>query len=107
MSRLEIIVCAIAASVTLLIRALPFIVSDLNPRKTQSDFIDRLGKLLTPALIGMLVIYCLKDVRFTDPSALAAAISLVICVASYIWRRNTLLSIVVPTIIYMVLIRVL
>ncbi len=107
MSRLEIIVCVIAASVTLLIRALPFLISDLNPRKVQSDFIERLGKLLTPALIGMLVVYCLKDIRFTDPSAPAAAIALTVCVASYVWKRNTLVSIVGPTIIYMVLIRVL
>ncbi len=107
MSRLEILVCAVVAVVTFLIRALPFLISDLNPRKVQSDFVDRLGKLLTPALIGMLVIYCLKDIRLTDPSAIAAAIALVVCVASYIWRRNTLMSIVIPTIIYMVLIRVL
>jgi len=107
MSRIEIIVCAIAASVTLLIRALPFIISDLKPKKAGSDFAERLGKLLTPALIGMLVIYCLKDIRFTDPSATAAAIAIAVCVASYVWKKNTLVSIAVPTVIYMVLIRVL
>ncbi len=107
MSRTEIYVCIIAAVVTFLIRALPFILSDIFHKGSDSRFLDRLNQLLTPALIGMLVVYCLKDVSFSDPTAIAAAIAIVICVASYIWKRNTLLSIVLPTIIYMVLIRIL
>ncbi len=111
MSRAEIMVCAIAAAVTIAIRVLPFLLSDLfsglGKKKAQGDFLNRLSRLLTPALIGMLVIYCLKDVSFSDPTALATAIALAVCVLSYIWKRNTLVSIVVPTILYMVLIRVL
>ncbi|MBQ7281652.1 MAG: AzlD domain-containing protein, partial [Spirochaetales bacterium] len=38
-----------------------------------------------------------------DNTALSAAIALTVCIASYIWRKNTLLSIVLPTLIYMVL----
>ena len=103
----ELSVCLIVAAVTVLIRVLPFAVSDLSGKKRKTEFIDRLSGLLTPALIGMLVIYCLKDVNFGNTSALATAISLAICVGTYLWRKNTLLSIVLPTVVYMVLIRVL
>ncbi|MBQ7509222.1 MAG: AzlD domain-containing protein [Spirochaetales bacterium] len=103
----ELSVCLIVAAVTVLIRILPFAVSDLSGKKRRTAFTDRLSRLLTPALIGMLVIYCLKDVSFENASAAATAISLAICVGTYIWKRSTLLSIVLPTIVYMVLIRVL
>ena len=106
MSRAEIIAIAIIAAVTVLIRTLPFIISDLFHRKTDSKTLGRLSELLTPALIGMLVVYCLKDISFADNTALSAAIALTVRIASYIWKKNTLLSIVLPTLIYMVLTRV-
>ncbi|MBR6235422.1 MAG: AzlD domain-containing protein [Spirochaetales bacterium] len=106
MSRAEIIAIAIIASVTVLIRVLPFIITDIFHRRTDSRILSRLSELLTPALIGMLVVYCLKDISFGDNTALSAAIALIVCVVSYIWKKNTLLSIVVPTLIYMVLTRV-
>lgn len=106
MSRTEITAIAIIAAVTILIRTLPFIISDLFHRKTDSKILGRLSELLTPALIGMLVVYCLKDISFHDNTALSAAIALTICIASYAWKRNTLLSIVLPTLVYMVLTRV-
>ena len=106
MSQTEITVIAIIAAVTILIRTLPFIIADLFHRKTDSRILGRLSELLTPALIGMLVVYCLKDISFHDNTALSAGISLAVCVASYVWKRNTLLSIVIPTLVYMVLTRV-
>ena len=56
----EMIACLIIAGVTLLIRALPFIMTDAFHKNAQSKFLERLSDLLTPALIGMLVVYCLK-----------------------------------------------
>ena len=106
MSRAEIIAIAIIAAVTVLIRTLPFIITDIFHRRTDSRILSRLSELLTPALIGMLVVYCLKDISFGDNTALSAAIALAVCFASYIWKKNTLLSIVLPTLIYMVLTRV-
>ena len=111
MGKAELVVCIIVAAVTIAIRALPFLLTDLfldlSRKKAQSDFLNRLSRLLTPALIGMLVVYCLKDTSFTDPKTIATAVALAVCVASYVWKRNTLVSIAVPTIVYMVLIRVL
>ncbi len=107
MSRNEFISCMIIAVVTFLLRALPFILTDVMHKRTDSRFLNRLSDYLTPALIGMLVVYCLKDIRFNDGTALASAIALVVCVVSYVIKRNTLISIVVPTVLYMILIRVL
>lgn len=54
--------------------------------------------------MGMLVVYCLKDVRFTDPSEfLPALIGCLIGGAPYVRKRNTLLSILAGTVGYMIL----
>ena len=96
------ILIAIMAVVTMLLRFLPFLVF----RKTVPPFISYLGKVLPSAIIGMLVIYCLKDVVWTSapfgaPELIAAA-----CVVGLqIWRRNSLISILGGTVIYMILIQ--
>ena len=97
------VLIAVMSIVTILLRALPFLVF----RKRTPKYVTYLGRVLPPAMIGLLVVYCLKDIRFDDGTALASAIALVVCVVSYVIKRNTLISIVIPTILYMVLIRVL
>ncbi|NLB29235.1 MAG: branched-chain amino acid transporter AzlD, partial [Clostridiales bacterium] len=46
---------------TVITRFLPFIV--FPPGRKLPKFIHYLGKVLTPAAIGMLLVYCLKDVE--------------------------------------------
>ena len=91
------------SAVTVMIRALPFIVFS----KRTPAYITYLGKVLPSAIIGMLVVYCLKDVApFAAPFGipeLAAAL----CVAGVqIWKRNTIFSILAGTAVYMLMIRV-
>ena len=87
---------------TILTRFLPF----LAFRKHTPQYVSYLGRVLPPAIIGMLVIYCLKDITpavhpFGIPELIAAA-----CTAGLqAWRRNSLVSILAGTVIYMVLIR--
>ena len=58
------------------------------------------------AIIGMLVVYCLKDVEFSAaPFGLPELIAAVSVVVLQRWKRNSLISIFVGTILYMVLIR--
>jgi len=89
---------------TILTRFLPF----LAFRKQTPPYVSYLGRVLPPAIIGMLVVYCLKDITpavhpFGIPELIAAA-----CTAGLqAWRRNSLVSILAGTVIYMVLIRVL
>ena len=95
---------AISVLVTALTRFLPFIL--LSNSKKTPKIIDKLGKLLPFAIMGMLVVYCLKDISFTSVSGfLPAIIGCIIVAALYIWKRNTLLSIIVGTVSYMLLVQ--
>ena len=99
--KLAILIAAMAV-VTMLIRFLPFLVF----RKKTPKYISYLGKVLPPAIIGMLVIYCLKDITptvhpFGIPELIAAACVVIV----QVWKRNSLISILTGTVIYMVLIQ--
>ena len=76
-------------------------------RKKTPAFIVSLGRTLPPALIGMLVVYCLKDTDLTArPYGLPELIAAASVVALQARFRNSLVSILSGTVIYMVLIRV-
>ena len=96
------ILIAVMAIVTMLLRFLPFIIF----RKDTPEYISYLGQVLPAALIGMLVIYCLKDTSFMEaPHGLPELISAGIVVALQAWKRNSLLSILTGTVIYMLLVQ--
>ena len=68
--------------------------------------IQYLGKYLPPAVIGMLVVYCLKAVSFTQVSNfLPEVIAVSVVVVLHCWKRNNLLSIGTGTILYMFLVQ--
>lgn len=96
-----VLAIAVMAVVTLLLRLLPFLV--FSQRKTPG-YILYLGKVLPYAIMGMLVVYCLKDVAFTVyPFGIPAAVSVCLVAGLHLWRRNTLLSILCGTACYMLL----
>ena len=95
---------AVIALVTALIRFLPFAIFNGN-RKTPA-IINKLGKTLPYAIMGMLVVYCLKGVHFLSLSGwLPSLIACVVVGISYVWKRNTLISIISGTVCYMVLVQ--
>jgi len=98
----QIIVLATTALVTFIIRALPFF---FGTKLSESKYLKRFSDILTPALIGMLVVYCLKDVSFANTTGFASLISVLLCVVTYCWKRNSMISIVVPTLVYMFLLQ--
>lgn len=89
---------------TMCTRFLPFII--FRSDKATPPFIDRLGKMLPYAVIGLLVVYCLKGVSFTSGShgipEFAAVLAVVIL---HLWKKNSLLSIGAGTVLYMVLVQ--
>lgn len=94
----------VAALVTAATRFLPFLIFG-NGKKTP-DIIVYLGKVLPYAIIGMLVVYCMKDVKFLQyPYGLPEIIACVAVAALHIWKRNSLLSIGVGTVFYMLLVQ--
>ena len=57
------------------------------------------------AIIGMLVIYCLKDTRVTTaPFGLPELLAAACVVGLQVWKRNSLISILAGTVVYMFLI---
>ncbi len=97
-------IVAVIALVTALLRFLPFAL--FNDKRRVPKIIDKLGRLLPYAIMGMLVVYCLRGVSFRSISGfLPELISCVVVGALYVWRRNTLLSIILGTVCYMILVQ--
>ena len=89
--------------VTIMLRFLPFAVF----RKNVPAYIAYLGKVLPAAIIGMLVIYCLRNISFTkSPFGLPELIAGAVVVILQWKKRNSLLSILSGTGIFMILIYV-
>lgn len=89
---------------TIITRFVPFVL--LKNSNGNNAYINYLGKVLPYASIGLLVVYCFKSVRFAAPTYALPEIISVFCIAVlHYWKENTLLSIGVGTIIYMVLVQ--
>ena len=89
------------AAVTMLLRFLPFLVF----RKKTPPYIAYLGEVLPAAIIGMLVVYCLKDITVTKaPFGAPETIAGLAVMGLQAWKRKSLLSILGGTVIYMVLV---
>ena len=96
------ILIAIMAVVTMLLRFLPFLIFG----KETPSYIAYLGKVLPAAIIGMLVVYCLKDTSLIEaPHGLPELIAGLSVVGLQAWKRNSLLSILAGTVIYMLLVQ--
>lgn len=95
---------AVMALVTFLTRALPFLLFGRggNPPRV----VLYLGRYLPPAVIAMLIIYCMKGVTFSAPSGWAPTLIASLAVAAlHIWKHNDMLSILGGTVLYMVLVQ--
>lgn len=89
---------------TMLTRFLPFL---LYPEhKKVPDYIVYLGQVLPGAIFGMLVIYCLKDVRLlTGSHGIPEFISIGVVVILHLWKRQMLISIAGGVICFMLLVQ--
>lgn len=100
----SLLIIIIVAIVTIILRFIPFII--FNGKKESPKIISYLSDVLPYAIMGMLVIYCLKDISITTfPFGIPELIASSIVIIMHLWRRNTLLSILVGTLSYMLLIQ--
>ena len=100
----DILLIVVVTLVTMLTRFLPFLIFGEN-RKTP-EIVTYLGKVLPFAIMGMLVVYCLKDISFVkNPFGIPELISCVVVAALHVWKRNSLLSIGGGTVCYMLLVQ--
>jgi len=95
---------AVIALVTAVLRFLPFLIFGKNQQTP--PLISYLGQVLPYSIMGMLVVYCLKDMTFTAaPFGIPEIIGCVVVTLLHIWKRNTLLSIGTGTVCYMLLVQ--
>ncbi|MGN0308398.1 MAG: branched-chain amino acid transporter permease [Lachnospiraceae bacterium] len=100
-----ILLIAVISSITILLRFLPFWI--FGGDKDTTGTITYLGKVLPYAIMGMLVIYCLRDISFLQaPYGLPRLLAVAFVAGLHGWKRNTLMSILGGTVFYMFLIQV-
>ena len=98
---------AIVGAVTLgaiITRFLPFLL--FPDSKPVPKVVEYLGRTLPAAMMGLLVVYCLRNVDIAAaPHGIPELIALAAVTALHVWKRNVLLSIGVGTALYLVLVQ--
>ena len=106
LTTVQILAIILAVSLgTQITRWLPFLL--FSGDKKLPKVVEDLGRLLPPAMMGLLVVYCFKNVSWLSsshgaPELLATAA----VVGLHLWKKNVLLSIAGGTALYMVLLQV-
>lgn len=100
----DLILVLLIAVVTIALRALPFL---LFPEgRNVPKLVTGLGNVLPTAVMGMLVVYCLRSIHVLAwPFGLPELIAVAVVAVCHVWKRNTLVSILVGTICYMLLVQ--
>ena len=89
---------------TVTTRFLPFLLFPSS--RPTPPFILYLGKVLPFSVIGLLVVYCLKNVSLLSyPFGLPEALGIFCTAALHLWKKNMLLSIAGGTVLYMLLVQ--
>ena len=100
----SLIIVAMVALATQITRWTPFLL--FSGDKKLPKVVEDLGRLLPPAMMGLLVVYCLRSVDLLSGShGLPEAIAVAVIVALHLWKRNVLLSIAGGTAVYMLLVQ--
>lgn len=102
----QVVTIAIAAITNFITRWLPFQLFERKGRSQGlSPFINGLGKFLPPAIMGMLVVYCFRDVNFLSgshglPELIAGAVTVLV----HLWKNSMFLSLILGTGVYILLV---
>lgn len=100
----QIVTIAVIVLATTLTRFIPFLLFPAGKPTPRS--IQYLGKVLPAAVFGLLVVYCLKDVRlFAGSHGIPELISIALVIGLHLWKKQMLVSIAGGTICYMLLVQ--
>ena len=100
----DVLLVVISALVIAATRFLPFLI--FGEKRKTPPVVEYLGTVLPCAIMGMLVVYCLKDISFlSSPYGLPELIACAVVAALHVWKRNSLLSIGGGTVCYMLLVQ--
>ena len=98
------LIVAVVALVTIALRFLPFVIFSGN--KQTPPFVAYLGRVLPYAIMGMLVVYCLRNVNLlAAPHGAPEFIACLVVAGLHLWKRSTLISIIGGTAAYMLLVQ--
>jgi branched-subunit amino acid transport protein AzlD len=101
-----LLIILVVAALTFLTRVLPFLLFR-NLDRPAAWLVD-LGRLLPPAVIAILIVYCLRSIEVTQAGSwLTQLLSVAVVIGLHLWKRNNLISIGGGTCCYMILIRLL
>ena len=96
-------VIAVVAVFNFFTRVFPFV---LFGKRKVPGVIQYLGKVLPPAVMIILVVYCLRNVNlFTGSHGLPELFASLLVIVLHLWKKNTLISIGVSTVCYMFLVQ--
>lgn len=99
-----LVAVGLSAVIIFLTRAFPFILFSKREPPTVLRFIE---KYIPPMIMGVLVVYSLKDVKFTAvPYGVPHIISIAVTAVLHLWKKNSMVSIFGGTILFMILSRV-
>ena len=94
----------VMAAVTFAIRLSPFLL--FGRGQQPSKWVNTLGKLLPPAVMSVLVVYCVRNTDFSAPShGIPELLCVAVAMGLHAWKQSTLLSIGVSTVLYMALVQ--
>ena len=100
--RHALIVIFVMGIVTLATRIVPALIFGRGEKIP--DYIVYLGKVVPYTAMGLLIVYCLRDASLIEvPHAAPELIALAVVSATYLWKRNTIFSVVIGTAVYMLL----
>ena len=100
----DLLLIVVAVLVTAATRFIPFLI--FRKKESTPAIITYLGQVLPCAIMGMLVVYCLKDIQLlSTPFGVPELIGCAVVAVLHIWKRNSLLSIGVGTVCYMILVQ--
>lgn len=100
----QVITIAMVVLSTMFTRFLPFIVFPSN--KPTPKYVQYLGKVLPSAVLGLLIVYCFKDVSLLSGSrGIPEFIGVAVVGLLHLWKRKMFLSIAGGTVIYMILVQ--
>lgn len=103
-TRHAMIVIAVMGLAVLATRIVPVLIFGRGEKVP--EFILYLGRVVPYTAMGLLIVYCLRDVPVLDsPHGLPEIISLAVVTLSYLWKRNSILSVVIGTALYMFLVQ--
>lgn len=96
-----LIAILVMGAVTFGIRVAPFIL--FGKKKITPKYVVYIGNYLPPAVMAMLIIYCLRNIKlYSFPFGIPEAIGIIIVAVLHIWKHNNLISIIGGTIVYMI-----